>query len=71
MSRLNNVSARECIRALEHARFIVKRQNGSHIILGKPGRRVSVPNHNPIKIGTLRSIIDDAGLTVDEFLDLL
>jgi len=71
MSRLNNVSARECVRALERAGFIFKRQNGSHIILGKPGRRVSVPNHNPIKIGTLRSIIDDAGLTVDEFLDLL
>jgi len=71
MSRLNNVSARECVRALERAGFIFKRQNGSHIILGKSGRRVSVPNHNPIKIGTLRSIIDDAGLTVDEFLDLL
>ncbi|MEO8393912.1 MAG: type II toxin-antitoxin system HicA family toxin [Chloroflexota bacterium] len=71
MSRLNNVSARECIRALERAGFIFKRQNGSHIILGKAGRRVSVPNHNPIKVGTLRNIIDQAGLTVDEFLELL
>ncbi len=39
--------------------------------MGKLGRRVSVPNHNPIKPGTLRNIIDQAGLTVDEFLELL
>lgn len=71
MSRLNNVSARECIRALERAGFVFKRQKGSHIIMGKLGRRVSVPNHNPIKPGTLRNIIDQAGLTVDEFLELL
>lgn len=47
---------------------MVKRQNGSHIILAKEGRRVVVPNHNPIKIGTIRSIITQAGLTVDEFI---
>lgn len=40
----------------------------SHIIMAKEGRRVVVPNHNPIKIGTLRSIITQAGLTVDQFL---
>ena len=71
MSRLNNVSGRECVRALERAGFVFKRQKGSHIIMGKPGRRVSVPNHDPIKIGTLRNIIDQAGLTVDEFTELL
>lgn len=70
MSKLGNISARECVRALERAGFIVKRHNGSHIIMGKAGRRVVVPNHNPIKVGTLRNIIDQAGLTVDEFLDL-
>ena len=32
---------------------------------------LSIPNHNPIKHGTLRAIIRDAGLTVDEFTALL
>jgi predicted RNA binding protein YcfA (HicA-like mRNA interferase family) len=71
VGKLNSVSARECIRALERAGFQFKRQNGSHIIMGKRGRRVSVPNHKEIKIGTLRNIIDQAGLTVDEFVELL
>ena len=71
MSRLNSVSARECIRALERAGFVFKRQNGSHIMLGKAGRRVTVPNHKQLKIGTLHNILDQAGLTVDEFIDLL
>lgn len=68
MSRLASVSARECVNALQRLGFMVKRQNGSHIILAKEGRRVVVPNHNPIKIGTIRSIITQAGLTVDEFI---
>lgn len=71
MSKLNSVSARECIRALEHAGFVIKRQNGSHIIMGKPGRRVVVPNHKQLKIGTLHNILDQAGLTTDEFIELL
>jgi hypothetical protein len=34
-------------------------------------RRTVVPNHNPIPPGTLRSIIRDLGLSVDEFAELL
>ena len=71
MSKLNSVSARECVRALERAGFVLKRQNGSHIIMGKPGKRVVVPNHKQLKIGTLRNILDQAGLTPDEFIELL
>ncbi len=36
-----------------------------------PHRRISVPNHKELAKGTLRAIIADAGLTVDEFTDLL
>jgi predicted RNA binding protein YcfA (HicA-like mRNA interferase family) len=71
MSRLNSVSGRECIRALERAGFVLKRQNGGHIIMGKNGRRVVVPNHKQLKIGTLYNILDQAGLTPDEFIELL
>jgi predicted RNase H-like HicB family nuclease len=32
---------------------------------------VWIPQHKELSIGTLRSLIRSAGLTVDEFLDLL
>ena len=73
MSKLPVISGRECVNALQRAGFRVRRQRGSHIVMQKddPYRVVSVPNHKPIKPGTLRGIISDAGLTVDEFRDLL
>lgn len=48
----------------------VARQRGSHIILVKEGAMatLSVPDHREVARGTLRSLIRDAGLTVEEFL---
>jgi len=37
----------------------------------QPYARVVVPDHKAIRQGTLRRMIADAGLTVDEFLELL
>jgi len=72
MPPLPVVTGRQCVAALERAGFTVRRQSGSHIIMSRPGSPVlSIPNHNPIKRGTLRAIIRDAGLTVDEFIALL
>ena len=70
--KLPQVRPRECITAPQHAGFIISRQSGSHVILKQGGRRVIVPRHNkPLTEGTLRSIIDQAGLTDEEFLNLL
>jgi predicted RNA binding protein YcfA (HicA-like mRNA interferase family) len=72
MTKLPVVNGPECIRALQKAGFVVKRQSGSHIILKQSPYRVSVPNHRKaLKPGTLNQIIKDAGLTVDEFINLL
>jgi predicted RNA binding protein YcfA (HicA-like mRNA interferase family) len=72
MSRLANVTARECISALQKAGFVFERQKGSHVIMRNGGYTPIVPNPpGNIKPGTLRSIIRQAGLTVDEFLELL
>jgi predicted RNA binding protein YcfA (HicA-like mRNA interferase family) len=74
MTPLPVVKARECITALQRAGFYIDRQKGSHVtfVRDKPFARTTVPNHNkPLKPGTLRQIIKDAGLTVDEFIDLL
>jgi predicted RNA binding protein YcfA (HicA-like mRNA interferase family) len=73
MAKLPVLSARECIAALEKTGFEIVRQRGSHITLRRedPYARVTVPNHKELKRGMLRSIIRQAGMTVDEFLDLL
>jgi predicted RNA binding protein YcfA (HicA-like mRNA interferase family) len=74
--RLPALKAREVIRALERAGFMVARTSGSHcrlIHLRDPRRKVTVPLHGAtdLKEGTLRAIIAQAGLTVAEFADLL
>ena len=72
MSWLANISARDCISALQKAGFEIARQKGSHITLRKGSYTPVDPNHSGnLKPGTLRSIIRQAGLTVDEFLELL
>jgi predicted RNA binding protein YcfA (HicA-like mRNA interferase family) len=73
MTSLPQVSGRQCVTALAKKGFVFKRQNGSHIILRRadPFAQVVVPDHKQIERGTLRSIIRQAGLTVDEFVGLL
>jgi len=76
MSPLPSVSPDECIKALQRAGFYVSRQKGSHVQMRRdnpiPARTVPVPTSTkPLPRGTLRSIIRQAGLTVDEFIALL
>jgi len=69
------VSPRQLIRALERAGFFVHHIRGSHYYLrhlDKPGILVTVPYHGRVlKRGTLRSILRQAGTSVDELVDLL
>jgi predicted RNA binding protein YcfA (HicA-like mRNA interferase family) len=58
------------MRALRKIGYEFDPQNGSHLILRQtvpPYRRLVVPDHNEIAKGTLRAIIRQAGLTVDQF----
>jgi predicted RNA binding protein YcfA (HicA-like mRNA interferase family) len=73
MSKLPQVSGQECVKTLEKAGFYIKRQKGSHIILRRdePFAEVVVPNHKNLDKGTLRAIIRQAELDVDEFIELL
>jgi predicted RNA binding protein YcfA (HicA-like mRNA interferase family) len=68
------VRGRQVVAALEKAGFAVARINGSHHIMRHPdGRRTTVPVHSgrDIRPGTLRNILRDISLTVDEFGRLL
>jgi predicted RNA binding protein YcfA (HicA-like mRNA interferase family) len=74
VSVLPRVSGREVVRALIKIGYEQDRQRGSHIILRQvaaPHRRLVIPGHSEVAKGTLRAIIRQAGLTVDEFKALL
>ena len=73
MSGLPRISGRECVDALAKTDFYLKRQEGSHMILRRdnPFGQVVVPDHKELDRGTLRAIIRQAGLSVDEFTKLL
>jgi len=73
MSKLPRVSGRECVIALARAGFRLKRQHGSHMILRRddPFAQVVVPDHRELDRGTLRAILRQAGIGVEELLRLL
>ncbi len=73
MSTLPSISGRECVKALTKMGFYLKRQEGSHMVLRRddPFAQVIVPDHKELDRGTLRAIIRQAGLNVDEFTRLL
>lgn len=60
MSKLPRISGRKCVKALQKAGFLLKRQEGSHLILRRndPFAQVVVPNHKELDRGTLRAIIN-------------
>ncbi len=73
MKKLPRISGRGCVKALERLGFYRKRQEGSHIILRKdnPFAQIVVPDHKELDRGTLRAIIRQANVSVDEFINAL
>lgn len=83
MPKLPRVRASEVIRVLERLGFVQVRQRGSHVILKKQlveegeGQKMNevgcvVPLHRKtIAIGTLKSILSQSGVSVEEFLQNL
>jgi predicted RNA binding protein YcfA (HicA-like mRNA interferase family) len=74
-AKLPALKPRAVLRALQRAGFYVHHTSGSHHILkhpDKPTLRVSVAYHNKdLKRRTLQSVIEQAGLTIEEFLKFL
>ena len=68
---LPHISGAETIRALQKLGFVIVRQKGSHVILRRGSTGCVVPNHKEIKIGTLSSVLKQAGVSADEFMAAL
>jgi predicted RNA binding protein YcfA (HicA-like mRNA interferase family) len=71
MAKLPSIRARDLVRVAQSIGFIFDRQKGSHAVYyrASDSRRIVIPMHGTkdLKPGTLRGIIHDMGLTVDEF----
>ena len=72
MPELRRVSGQEVIRTLERLGFVQVRQRGSHVMLKRQTSKGEVgcvvPLHRELAIGTLRSILRQAQVTLDEFV---
>ena len=68
-----DVSGSDFRKAIARVGFEFKRQRGSHMVLyrASPPTTLVVPDHGVLKVGLLRKLVDQAGITVDEFLELL
>jgi len=73
MGKLGNISGKQTVKAFQKAGWEPIGQVGSHLVMIKAGIRVnlSIPQHKELSVGTLRALIRHAGLTVNEFLELL
>lgn len=74
MSKLPVISGAKLIKILSKLGYCTDHQTGSHIILRHnkpPFRRLTILNHKEIAKGTLNAIIEDSGLTRDEFLSVV
>ena len=72
MGQLPVCSGRDAARAFGRLGYEVDHQTGSHIILRHPTmRRLTVPDHRELAKGTLRSLIREAGITKEQFEELL
>lgn len=72
--KLPVISGSDAVRAFRRVGYELDEQHGSHIIVRHvepPHRRLSIPNHKELAKGTLRTLIREAGLSVDEFTRLL
>jgi len=72
MPKLRRVSGAEAVRALERLGFEQVRQRGSHVVLKRQTTQGAVgcvvPLHRELAIGTLHSILKQAGVTVEDFM---
>ncbi|TAK81635.1 MAG: type II toxin-antitoxin system HicA family toxin [Betaproteobacteria bacterium] len=70
MPKIPGVNHLDAVRALEKAGFRAARQ-GKHIVMSNGQRIVTIPRHNPVNAFTMGGIARDAGLSVEQFRDLL
>ena len=70
MPKIAGVNHRDAVRALQKVGFRVARES-KHVVMTDGRRIVTIPRHDPVNAYTMGGIVQDAGLTVEEFKKLL
>lgn len=70
MPKLPGVSQRDAVRVFEKIGYRVVRQSG-HIVMSNANVRLTIPRHNPINAITMGNIAKDAGLSPQQFKELM
>ena len=70
MPKLPGINHLDAVRALEKAGFAVLWQ-GKHVVMGNGSRILTIPRHNPVNAFTMGGIVRDAGLSLEQFRELL
>jgi predicted RNA binding protein YcfA (HicA-like mRNA interferase family) len=70
MPKLPGIPHHAAVRALQKASFRIVRQ-GRHVVMSNGQRIVTIPRHNPVNAITMAGIVRDAGLTLEQFRELL
>lgn len=73
MGKFGNISGKDVVSVFQKLGWQKIGQVGSHVVMVKAGMRanLSIPQHKEMSIGTLRALIRNAEISVDEFMDLL
>jgi predicted RNA binding protein YcfA (HicA-like mRNA interferase family) len=71
LAKLPSTSGKKVIKALGKLGFVVIRQKGSHVILQRESKLVTVPLHDPIKKSTLNAVLKQADVSLEELLEHL
>ena len=66
-----DISGAETLKALERLGFSITRQTGSHVRMARGSLRVTVPMHRNLVVGTLQSILRQAGVSLQDFVNAL
>ena len=69
--KLPVISGKETVKVLVKLGFEVRMGKGDHVVLKKGYRVFTVPLHNPLKKGTLRKILKQAGVSAEDFMKVL
>ncbi len=65
-TKLPVVSGEHLVKLLVKRGFTARRQSGSHVVMQKEDRVFSVPLHEELKKETLKAILKQAGLSIED-----
>jgi predicted RNA binding protein YcfA (HicA-like mRNA interferase family) len=68
MPELPRISGDEAIKVFKKIGFHQARQKGSHVVMRREDKGCVISRHKELAVGTLRSAIKQAGISVDEFI---